>query len=123
MILDNWLAQRAQTCPDRTALIADDSRLTYEELEAEATAAARRLAAHGVRGGAVVTLELPVGTDYVVLLHALMKVGAVQEAVLRKSFLKNGEYLDQVLWAIVEDDWRAQQEVEHQRSSVRPTIH
>jgi [ribosomal protein S5]-alanine N-acetyltransferase len=54
---------------------------------------------------------------------ALMKVGAVQEAVLRKSFLKNGEYLDQVLWAIVEDDWRAQQEVEHQRSSVRPTIH
>ena len=49
MLLDNWLAQRAQTCPDRAALIADGSRLTYEELEAEATAAARRLAAHGVR--------------------------------------------------------------------------
>jgi O-succinylbenzoic acid--CoA ligase len=79
MILDNWLAQRAQTCPDRTALIAGGSRLTYEELEAEATAAARRLAAHGVRGGATVTLELPVGTDYVVLLHALMKLGAVAQ--------------------------------------------
>ena len=38
---------------------------------------------------------------------ALHKVGAVQEGVLRKSFLKNGEYLDQVLYAIVEDDWRA----------------
>ena len=79
MLLDNWLAQRAQTCPDRAALIADGSRLTYEELEAEATAAARRLAARGVRGGAAVTLELPVGTDYVVLLHALMKLGAVAQ--------------------------------------------
>jgi ribosomal-protein-alanine N-acetyltransferase len=38
---------------------------------------------------------------------ALVKIGAVQEGVLRKSFLRNGEYLDQVLYAIVEDDWRA----------------
>jgi RimJ/RimL family protein N-acetyltransferase len=37
---------------------------------------------------------------------ALMKVGAVQEAVLRKSFLKDGVYHDQVLWAITADDWR-----------------
>jgi ribosomal-protein-alanine N-acetyltransferase len=38
---------------------------------------------------------------------ALQKIGAVQEGVLRKAFLKNGEYLDQALYAIVEDDWRA----------------
>jgi len=38
---------------------------------------------------------------------ALQKIGAVQEGVLRKSFLKNGEYLDQALYSIVEDDWRA----------------
>ena len=38
---------------------------------------------------------------------ALLKVGAVQEGVLRKSFLKDGEYLDQALYALVEDDWRA----------------
>lgn len=37
---------------------------------------------------------------------ALVKLGAVQEAVLRKSFLKNGQYLDQVLYAIVADDRR-----------------
>jgi RimJ/RimL family protein N-acetyltransferase len=37
---------------------------------------------------------------------ALAKVGAVREAVLRKSFLRRGEYLDQVLWSIVRDDWR-----------------
>jgi len=37
---------------------------------------------------------------------ALLKVGAVQECVLRKSFLKDGEYLDQALYAILDDDWR-----------------
>jgi RimJ/RimL family protein N-acetyltransferase len=36
---------------------------------------------------------------------ALMKVGAVREGVLRRSFLRNGEYLDQILWAIVREDW------------------
>jgi [ribosomal protein S5]-alanine N-acetyltransferase len=37
---------------------------------------------------------------------ALRKVGAVQEGVLRKSFLRNGEYLDQTLWTILDEDWR-----------------
>lgn len=37
---------------------------------------------------------------------ALRKVGAVQEGVLRRSFLKNGEHLDQVLWSILREDWR-----------------
>jgi len=36
---------------------------------------------------------------------ALAKVGAVKEAVLRQSFLRNGEYVDQALWSIVRDDW------------------
>jgi ribosomal-protein-alanine N-acetyltransferase len=37
---------------------------------------------------------------------ALRKIGAVQEGVLRKSLLRNGEYLDQVLWTILADEWR-----------------
>ena len=77
MNLDNWLAQRAQTCPDRPGLVAGGVELTYAELEHEASAAARRLAARGVRRGATVALELPPGPDIVVLLHALMKLGAV----------------------------------------------
>jgi ribosomal-protein-serine acetyltransferase len=39
---------------------------------------------------------------------ALAKVGAVKEGVLRRSFLRNGEYLDQALWSIVREDWRLQ---------------
>jgi [ribosomal protein S5]-alanine N-acetyltransferase len=38
---------------------------------------------------------------------ALRKVGAVQECLLRKSFLRNGEYLDQALFAILDMDWRS----------------
>ena len=36
---------------------------------------------------------------------ALQKLGAVQEDVLRCSFLRNGEYLDQALWTILQEDW------------------
>jgi RimJ/RimL family protein N-acetyltransferase len=37
---------------------------------------------------------------------ALKKIGALQEGILRRSLLRNGEYLDQVLWAIVDSDRR-----------------
>lgn len=37
---------------------------------------------------------------------ALRKVGATQEGVLRKSFLRNGEHLDQNLWTLIDEDWR-----------------
>ena len=48
---------------------------------------------------------------------ALQKVGAVPEAVLRKAFLKDGVYHDQVLWAITADDWRFRQ------MTTRVTVH
>ena len=37
---------------------------------------------------------------------ALRKMGAVQEGVLRKSFLRHGEHHDQALWTILADEWR-----------------
>jgi ribosomal-protein-alanine N-acetyltransferase len=48
---------------------------------------------------------------------ALSKLGAVQEGVLRRSFLRNGDYHDQVLWSLVADEWRVQ------RTEVRPGTH
>jgi RimJ/RimL family protein N-acetyltransferase len=41
---------------------------------------------------------------------ALRKIGAVKEAVLRRSFLRGGEYLDQNLWTIVDEDWQARKD-------------
>ena len=39
---------------------------------------------------------------------ALRKIGAVQEGLLRRSFMRNGQQHDQVLWGILADDWRLQ---------------
>ena len=39
---------------------------------------------------------------------ALRKIGAVQEGVLRRSFLRNGVHHDQMLWSILAEDWTGQ---------------
>jgi RimJ/RimL family protein N-acetyltransferase len=39
---------------------------------------------------------------------ALRKLGAVQEGILRRSVRRHGEYVDQVLWAMLKEDWSAQ---------------
>ena len=36
---------------------------------------------------------------------ALRKLGAAQEGVLRRSVRRGGEYLDQVLWSMLKEDW------------------
>ena len=38
---------------------------------------------------------------------ALAKLGAVREAVLRQSFERHGQRLDQMLWGLMRDDWQA----------------
>jgi o-succinylbenzoate---CoA ligase len=76
MKLDNWLAQRSQSGPDRVALEAEGASMTYAELEAEATWVARRLAAQGVRRGSTAALTMHPRREQVVIAHALMKLGA-----------------------------------------------
>jgi ribosomal-protein-alanine N-acetyltransferase len=48
---------------------------------------------------------------------ALRKMGAMQEGVLRRSFLRNGKYCDQILWSILKEDWR------HTKAVQGPTFH
>ena len=49
---------------------------------------------------------------------ALRKLGAVREGMLRKSFVRHGEVLDQAMWTIIADDWRAAR-----HGSMSPVIH
>jgi ribosomal-protein-alanine N-acetyltransferase len=48
---------------------------------------------------------------------ALKKLGAVQEGLLRKSLFRQGRYLDQVLWTILDEDWQLA------RTGWRPRVH
>jgi ribosomal-protein-alanine N-acetyltransferase len=50
---------------------------------------------------------------------ALLKMGAVPEGILRKTFLCGDEYLDQVLYAIVEHEWRSRGD---RARSARPAL-
>jgi ribosomal-protein-alanine N-acetyltransferase len=50
---------------------------------------------------------------------ALLKTGAVQECILRKSFVRDGRHLDQMLYSILEDDWRASCDVRWPRRELR----
>jgi RimJ/RimL family protein N-acetyltransferase len=50
---------------------------------------------------------------------ALRKLGAVQEGLLRRAFLKNGRYHDQVLWSLIDTDW----ETANRGQEARPSIH
>jgi RimJ/RimL family protein N-acetyltransferase len=48
---------------------------------------------------------------------ALRKIGAVQEGILRKSFLRGGKTLDQTLWSILDQDWHRAKAVWGSRAS------
>ena len=53
---------------------------------------------------------------------ALKKLGAVQEALLRRSFQRNGQYLNQVLYTILDEDWLAR-DTASPSSVVAPRVH
>jgi ribosomal-protein-alanine N-acetyltransferase len=41
---------------------------------------------------------------------AMKKLGAEREGVLRHAFFRNGDYLDQVIWSILREDWKKRQQ-------------
>ncbi len=69
MVIEPWLARAAARRPDRTAIEAPDGRLTYAELHAAASEAAR-----GLEGR--VEIDARPGLDFVVRLHACLLAGA-----------------------------------------------
>jgi O-succinylbenzoic acid--CoA ligase len=75
--IDPWLARAAHAAPERPALAEGATVLSYRELEREAASAARRLHGMGARRGERVALLCEHTAGLVVLLHGLMKLGAV----------------------------------------------
>jgi bile acid-coenzyme A ligase len=78
------LAHHARRSPARTALIVDDTPVTYDALDARTNRRARMLAAEGVGQGDFVTVALPNGLDFYESIFAIWKLGAIPNVVSAK---------------------------------------
>jgi len=75
--MKDWLAERAAVTPDKLALIIGAESWTYAELDALVTGTAVSLINHGVQPGDYVAALLSNSLEYVCLIHALARIGAV----------------------------------------------
>ena len=72
----DWLAFRAESSPDRSALVAGGGVWTFAELDAAVTRAARQLAALGARAGDRIATLLHNGPAAAMLPHVALRLGA-----------------------------------------------
>jgi O-succinylbenzoic acid--CoA ligase len=75
--MTDWLASAADAAPNAPALIIGAETWTYRQLSALVDNWCGRLAALGVWAGQPVAASLPNGLDYVCLVHALARLGAI----------------------------------------------
>jgi long-chain acyl-CoA synthetase len=74
--LDEDLRRAAATAPGREALVAGERRMTFGELDAAASALARRLGGLGVVRGDRVAILLPNGIEAAVAIYGTLRAGA-----------------------------------------------
>ncbi len=75
--LSELVEQTCDAVPDRVALITDNRRLTYRQLDRRANQLAHHLRTAGVQPGDMVGLHLYNGTEYVETMLAAFKIRAV----------------------------------------------
>ena len=80
-MLPESIAGAAERFGSRVALITDERRVTFAELDDLSDRAAAALAAEGVCESSVAALTMPSGVDYVVAYLALAKLGAITAGV------------------------------------------
>ncbi|TDD39556.1 (2,3-dihydroxybenzoyl)adenylate synthase [Saccharopolyspora elongata] len=80
--LDQLVLRHGDRVPSKCALVAGDRRMTYGELASSVDRAAALLATRGLRRGDAVVVQLPNSLEFVVLVLALMRIGALPMLIL-----------------------------------------
>lgn len=80
--LGSYLWDRADSCPDRVAVVDGATTLTYGELTEAADGLAEGLAATGLVRGDTVLVQLPNGWEFVVVTLACLRLGVVPVMML-----------------------------------------
>ncbi|MDB5569844.1 MAG: non-ribosomal peptide synthetase [Hyphomicrobiales bacterium] len=75
-LLGEIFADSVRAFPDSVCMVSGDLRLTYAQVDAQASAIARGLLRHHVRPGSVVGLWMPRGHDLLIAQIAIAKTGA-----------------------------------------------
>jgi O-succinylbenzoic acid--CoA ligase len=76
-LLPDWLARCAGNAPEHLAVRCGSTSLTFAELDARASRLARQLASLGISEGSRVATLAANSLDYVILVHALTRLGAI----------------------------------------------
>ncbi len=77
ILVQHFLEQSAALLPDKVAVVHDDTRVSYAQIDAKADGFAVWLAANGTRKGDRVVLLLENSPDYIVAYYGILKAGAV----------------------------------------------
>jgi non-ribosomal peptide synthetase component E (peptide arylation enzyme) len=75
------LARRAETRPDREAMVDARHRVTYRELKARVDRVAAKFGQLGIGAGDVVTIQLPNWVEFAYVFFALERLGAVANQI------------------------------------------
>ena len=73
----DWLHERTAVSPNKLALIIDDQRWSYGELNQMVNVACAKLQSEGIQADDFVAVLLPNSLSYVCLIHALARLGAI----------------------------------------------
>lgn len=73
----DWLTVSTRANPDNLALIYADQQWTYRELDQQVNAACAWLKHQGIVAGQRIAVLMPNCPEYVILVHALIRLGAV----------------------------------------------
>ena len=72
-----WLRERAQAHPDRIAVVSEGERISYAELDRQASAIAAGLLARGLRRGDRVIVHLPNLPEFISTIFGMFRVGII----------------------------------------------
>ncbi len=75
--MEDWLAERTQTSPKKTALIIGYRRWSYGELNELVNGMVAILSQNGIQPGDIVAAMLSNSLEYVCLVHGLARLGAI----------------------------------------------
>src|SRR5918995_5768571 len=75
--LSSLLEGSAASCPQRTAVVLGETRLTYAQVDAAANQVANMLVARGIRPGDKVALSCPNLPYFPIVYYGILKAGAV----------------------------------------------